>query len=345
MASLEEYVGTQRPQLGAAVEAGWETLSQWGEITFTKYVRLVLPLDGFVFWVRADILSKSALLNAAALNTVPFNAPARVVTPASTLTVLASVHHATDLLQEETKTRTTNRVVVTTKQEIQDFNQIGPNVLFLCTLGEIQFAFSSRGYFYEQAQTWHYAGNAVYSDMASQIIDSPAGFDTANVVVSNSLPLWLALNSYVPVYPAQPVYPTLTLWPSFLAPQNEPPPYATVHVVPESTRALTAAAAHGRTMSHYQPARETVRVTLKGLRNFSAQDFIDFVTRYTLDYGTFGFANMPIVRDEKQGQVELTALSMTKTIDFDINYTQTRRNDLVRQLILKAVVKVFPGPA
>lgn len=344
MTTLDELVATQKPQLGAAVEAGWETLSQWGTLTFTKYIRCVLPFDGYVFWVKANLLSKGALFNATAFNTVSLNKPISVITPAATLVVEGSLHIATDLRQEETKTYSVNRVVLTTKQEIQDFNQIGPNVLFLCTVGEVKFAFSSQGFFYEEAQTWHYSGAAIYSDMRPQIIDTPAGFDTKNVVVSNSLPLFLALNSYVPVYPVQPVYPTITLWPSKLAPQNAVPPYGTVHVLPETTRALQARSFLSPNVSHFQWARETVRVTLKGLRNFSAQDFVDFVLQYTTDYGTFGIANMPIIRDEKEGQVELTALSITKTIDFDVNYQQTRQNDLVRQLILKAVVNYYPGP-
>lgn len=342
MASIDELLETQRPQLGAAVDVGWKTLSQWEEFTFTKYVRTVLPFDGYVFWVRADVLSKGALFNASALNTGPFNAASRQITAASTLVVPGSLHVATDVHQEETKTFAVNRVVLTTDKEIQDFNQAGPNVLFLCTVGETQFSFSGQGAFYDEARTWHYHGNAVYSDMTPQIIDSPAGFDSKNVVVSNSLPLWLALNSYVPPYPAQPQYPTVTLWPSMLVPQNEPPPFASVHVLPETTRALTSRSFLSRDVSHYQLARETARVTLKGTRNFSAQDFVDFVFQYTEDWEFFGIANMPIVRDEKLGQVELTALSMTKTIDFEINYTQTRQNDLVRQLILEAVVNVYP---
>lgn len=342
MANLEELLGSQRPQLGAAVDAGWKTLSQWETFTFTKYVRTVLPFDGYVFWLKADILSKGALFNASALNTTALGVASRTITSAPTLTVNGSLHIATELLQEESRTSSSNRVVLTTDKEIQDFNQAGPNVLFLCTVGEVQFAFSGQGAFYDEARTWHYHGNAVYSDLLPQIVDNPAAFDTKNVVVSNSLPLWLALNSYTPPYPAQPLYPTLTLWPSMLAPQNERPPYGTVHIIPDTTRPLTARPFLSRNVSHYQLARETARVTLKGLRNFSAQDFIDFVFQYTEDWEFFGIANMPIVRDQKLGQVELTALAESKAIDFEINYYQVRQNDLVRQLILQAVVNVYP---
>jgi hypothetical protein len=346
MSNVGEFLSSQKPQLGATVSAGWKTLAQNEVLKFTKYVRVILPFDGYVFWIRADHLSKSALFNASVFNSSAFDKTIRTITPAPTLTIEGSLHIATDLHQEETKTASVNRVVLTTDQEIQDFHQVGPNVLFLCTFGGIQFAFSSQGFFYEEAQTWHYGGNAVYHDMTPQIINNPAAFDTKNIVVSNSLPLWLTLNHYIPPYRAQPLYPTLTLWPSMLAPQNAVPPYGTVHVLPETTTALTTRSWLDRDVSHFQPARETVRVTLKGLRNFSAQDFIDFVLQYTDDWSftgqMFGVASMPIVRDEKLGQVELTALSETKAIDFEVNYTQTRQNNLVRQLILKAVVNYYP---
>jgi hypothetical protein len=342
MASVGEFLEGQKPQLGATISAGWKQLSQNESVTFTKYVRTVLPLDGFVFWVRADLLSKGALFNAAAFNRLRFGAPSRVITPAATLEIEGSLHIATELRQDETKTFSSNSVLFTTDQQIQDFNEIGLNVLFICAIEETQFAFSSQGAFYEEANTWHYVGTAVYSDMLPQIIDTPAGFDTKNVVVSNSLPLWLALNSYVPPYPAQPLYPTVQLWPSFLVPQNVIPPFGSVHVLPETTRAFTARSFLSSNVSHYQPARETVRITLKGMRNFSAQDFIDFVLQYTEDWEFFGIANMPIVRDERLGQVELNAISETKVIDFEVNYNQTRQNNLVRQLILSAVVNIFP---
>ena len=36
---------------------GLEDISRSASVTFTKYVRKVLPLDGFVFWVKASIIS------------------------------------------------------------------------------------------------------------------------------------------------------------------------------------------------------------------------------------------------------------------------------------------------
>lgn len=342
MVNVTELLDSQKPQLGAGLSAGWKTLAQNEEFTFTKYVRVILPFDGYVFWVRADMLSKGALYNASAFNTVALNSIVRPITAAATFTVQGSLHIATEMRQQEPLTSSSSRVVLTTDKEVRDFSEVGQNVLFICTVRGTRFSFSSQGAFYDEAKTWHYAGNAIYSDFDPQIVDHPAAFDTKNVVVSNSLPLWLALNAYVPPYPVQPQYPTVTLWPSMLVPQNIVPPFASVHVLPETTRALTSRPFLARDVSHYQPARESVRVTLKGMRNFSAQDFIDYVYQYTEDWEFFGIANMPIVRDEKLGQVELTALSLTKVIDFEVNYNQTRVNNLVRQLILSAVVHVYP---
>ena len=67
-------------------------------------------------------------------------------------------------------------------------------------------------------------------------------------------------------------------------------------------------------------------------------DFVDFVGQLSLDpaYG-FGIMNQPVVRDEKRTQSEINAIAMKKTVEFQIDYNQTRVNDLARQLIKKVV--------
>ena len=60
MASAIE-AATAKPQLGAGLAQGVETLSGNEQITFTLYVKLVLPLDGYVFWVNASLLTDSAI--------------------------------------------------------------------------------------------------------------------------------------------------------------------------------------------------------------------------------------------------------------------------------------------
>lgn len=340
MPSIGEALGDQS-QLANALKAGVETLSQNQTITFTKYVKCVLPIDGFVFWVRADLLSPSALLNASALNASVLNAGSVIVTPAPTLVVKGSLHYATDTRQEETETYGRNRVIFTAESEVQDLNQIGPAVLYIATFDGIRFAFSARQLFYRQAGLYHYVGDAVYSDMDSQIIDDPRDLDTKNAVVSNSLPLWLALNGYAPDYPAYPI-PPVRLYPSFLLPTNLPPPYGAVHIVPDGTQAIQGAPTFSRTLSHAQLVVDKVRITFYGLRNSAVLDFIDAVSQYSLDTDYFGIMNMPVPRDEKRPQSELNAISMKKTVEFDINYYQRRANTIARQLILEAIPSFYP---
>lgn len=342
MAGLDEAGGSQETNVKASLDSGVDVASNFQVITFTQYVRLVLPLDGFVFWVRADILSESALLNALKLNAATPNAPEMEAIPAKKLTIGGDLHYATTNSQDEATAFSTDRVVFTSKTEVQDLNAVGSNILYLGEIDGIQFAFSSRGYFQENAHLYHYVGNAVYADLASQIVDDPATFDARSVVVSNSLPIWLAMNGYVPQDWEPFGNQSLTLYPSFLLPNNIVPPYAAVHIIPDSTRALASAPTLDRTYGHFQLTAEKVRITLYGQRNFNGQDFVDFVMQQSLNNEDFGIMNLPILRDEKRTQVELNAIAMKKTVEFEINYLQTRLRNIARQLILEAIPTYHP---
>ena len=312
-------------------------------VVFTKYVKLVLPIDGYVFWVRADLLSQSALVGATLMNAAPIGSAPSVVTPAATVTVDGSLHYATDVEQSADKTVSRNRLLFTCQALIEDFNQIGPAVLFIAIYEGVQFAFSGRDWWFTQTGTYHYVGTAVYSDMATQLISSMNGFDPVSSIVSNSLPLWLALNNYVPIYPTFGNSPGITLYPSFLSPLNLKPPYATIAIPPESTEALQATPAFDGRGSHWQLVSERVLVTLWGTRNATAMDFIDMVNQHSLDYDTFGIMSTPVPRDEKRSQTELQALAMKKTIEYRISYYQQRANDVARQLILSAIPTLLIG--
>jgi hypothetical protein len=144
-------------------------------------------------------------------------------------------------------------------------------------------------------------------------------------VVSNSLPIWLSINRLFPVFP------------SFLVPDNVRPPYATAHVLPESQRALQGAVHFDRRSTGTQLVSEKVRVTLYGVRNDTALDYVKEVNLFTILKEAMGVMNMPVVRDEKRTQSELTVIAMKKSVEFEINYYQRRVNDLARQLILKVI--------
>jgi hypothetical protein len=57
MPSLSELQQTAKTELNATLTQGLDDLSRFQVVTFTKYIRKVLPLDGFVFWVKASVLS------------------------------------------------------------------------------------------------------------------------------------------------------------------------------------------------------------------------------------------------------------------------------------------------
>ena len=339
MTTVNEALGAPTP-LGSDLQEGVRQLSLEQTVTFTKYVKLVMPLDGFVFWVRADLLSPSALFNAARFNRSAFNQSPRIITPAPTATVQGSLHFATSVRQVEDETIAVKNVVFTSTQEVQDLAQIGPTVLFIGEIEGIPFAFSQRGSFYEQARLWHYRGDAVYSDMQSQLVNSLDGFDRLNVVVSNSLPIWLSLNNYQPSGPAYGFGNPVMLYPSYLVPANLPPPYGVVHIEPERTRSLQSAPYIDATGSHWQLASDWVRVTLYGARNFNALNFLDAVNQFSLDYDQIGIMNAPVVRDEKRTQAELQAIAQKKVIEFEVSYYQTTARNVALQLITSAVPNI-----
>jgi hypothetical protein len=333
--------------IGSVLKAGTDQISLNQTITFTKYIRLVLPLDGFVFWVRSTIVKPSAMLNMAAFNTAAFGSAPQYSNPANgddTLIAMGSLHYASMEAQTQTNSYTTNQIVFTSEDEIKDFNEISPDVMYLGEWQGVRFSFGQRRSFYQQADLWHYTGNAVYATMTTQIIDYPAQLDTQNVIVSNSLPLWLAMNQMSPPFPYPPGQ-RIPLYPSFAVPVNLEPPYGAVHI--DGTEAIQSTPYIDQQSSHWQLVEETVVITLQGLRNFNAIDFVDFVLNYTeaFDPPLFGITNMPVVQDEKDPQVELQTLSMRKKVEFRINYYQTRMRNLARQLIETVIVTETVGTA
>ena len=346
MAQVAEQL-TGKTTLGASLEAGVEQLSRWQEITFTKYVRLVLPLDGFAFWVRAAAINPSALANAVVPNVIEPNHAATVSASTASsatfssapdvLTVKGSLHYATTQEQDREETFSTNRVTFTAGSPVQEFNLIGVNELYLATFENIRFAFSSRGSFYVQSGLWHYGGAAVYADMVTQIVDDPLTFNANALIVSNSLPIWLGFNKYAPQDWA-PFGCPFPLYPSFLSPLNFAPPFGTVHIEPASTKSIAIGSTLDSLFNEEQLCEERVIVTIFGATNNAVIDFTQFVQQQSLNNpDLFGITNSPVPRDEKRAQPELRAIAQKKTIEFQVNYYQSRARNLARQLILSAV--------
>jgi hypothetical protein len=317
-------------QMGAVLDLGIDTLSANQTICFQKYIRVVLPLDGFVFWVNANLLSISAIIAAT-------GAPNYAVISAPSFQAPGSLHYATDVRQSEDETLAANHVIFTSENPVQDLNYVSPSLMYLGNFDGRRFAFSSRGPFYQQANLYHYRGDAVYPALASQIVDTAAALANVEIVVSNSLPLWLALDPSNPPYPYYTRGTKVALYPSFAVPDNLAPPYAAVHIPPESTRSLQTTAVIDSEGSAWLLAAEKVRITFYGLRNSDVMDFLAFANQYSVDTDLFGVMNMPLIRDEKRTQAEMRVLAMKKTIEFEISYYQNRIRDVALQLILACI--------
>ena len=313
-------------QMNSGLQQGLRTLSNDQEITFVKYVKLVLPMDGYVFWVKADLVNPSAVYNSGAFDTFYGNQVPSIGETAQEITVKGSLHVSIDQRQAEDEIFAYNKVIFTTSQEITDLNEISPQTVYIGSYGGIRFSFSQRGKFYDAAGLYHYVGDAIYPVMDNLVIDDPIVFDVSNVIISNSLPIWLTLNKYFPVYP------------SFAVPDNIVPPYAAVHIPPEGTEAIQSTPYIDGDNNHYQLAKDKVRITVYGLRNFNALDFVDYVNQYTLDTDNMGIMNMPIIRDEKRSQNELSVLAMKKSIEYEVSYYQSRVRDIAKQYIENAFI-------
>jgi hypothetical protein len=258
------------------------------------------------------------------------------VTLPTDVDVVGSFHYATTTNQEEDSTFDVNEVVFTSLSEIQQFNQIGPDFLYLCHYDDLIFAFDSRAWLYEQADLYHYRGRALKSKNVTQIVEDPTNFHPT-LSVSNSLPIWLYMQIYVPPYPGFTC--PFVLYPSFLVDDNLPPPFGSVHI--EDTSVLQMNAYLGPRLQSSQLCRETVKIHLFGVNNEKAIDFMNFVTQYSRDWNYIGLAESPAINDEKDVQPEMKIISKRKYIEFDINYCQSVSRDMARQLIEHAKVQFY----
>jgi len=258
------------------------------------------------------------------------------ITMATDIEVQGSFHYSSTTLQEEDATVDSNDVIFTALSEIQQFNQVGPDYMYICHYNDLVFAFDSRGRLYEQADLYHYRGKALKSKAQTQIIDDPSQFNPT-LVVSNSLPIWLYMQIYVPPYPGF-VCP-FVLYPSYLVDDNLPPPFGAVHI--QDTLAMEMSPYLGPRLQSSQLCRERVRVHTYGVDNENIITFVNFVAQYSRDWMYLGLSESPAIRDIKDPQPEFKILAQSKRIEFEINYNQVVSRDLARQLIKHARVKFY----
>ncbi|EFB0086209.1 hypothetical protein HGJ08_002765 [Salmonella enterica] len=310
MPSLSELQQTAKTELNATLTQGLDDLSRFQVVTFTKYIRKVLPLDGFVFWVKASVLSSA-----------PDSEP-------DTVNVKGYLHLTTESIQDDEQLYDRNVVTFTAQADIDPFNDIGSDVLYIGEFFGIQFSFSRRTGLNEVANLYHYSGEAIFPYMRSQIINSADDIDLADVVVSNSLPIWLSLSQFMPMYPAM------------LSVQNLVPPYATVKCGEPSP--VAGAFCLDEKQNQYQLVSEDVTITVTGLRNAAVEDFLRYVQDYTLsDKAEMGVMNIPVIQDERITQNELNIIAMRKKVKFKVNYYQQRMRNVARRLLTSAIPSIY----
>ena len=321
MPSIDEIGTTRKPDFAAAAAAGINTLDLSSTFVFDLYNREVLPLDGMVFWVKQT----------------------PTVAATTQLTIQGSVHISTVNTQDVAANISQSRVTLTALSEVNSLIEISPTTMWICTIPDgpfegLRVAFSSQGGFYAQADLFHYVGFALFADNETQVIDDPADLPSA-LIVSNSLPIWLLLSNYSPTNPAYGFSNPFALYPSYLVPDDLSPvvPYGAVDILPEQTESLQGSALLNSVSSQYQLTKDIVRITLYGGTNAQAWDFVGCVNQYSVDYGTIGLMNAPVIRDAKRTQAEFGIIAMKKTIEFSVSYYQSSVLAVARQLITRAV--------
>lgn len=302
--------------LQTALKAGVDNLTRDGALTFTQYTRTVLPLDGYVFWVAGS----------------------------NQITVKGSLHVGVERHQDEDQTIGVNSVIFTAESEVNEFNDIQPGTMWIGSVtapgGQaIEVAFSRRGPFFQQSNLFHYAGFAVYPPLKTQIISSAAQLPS-EPIVNNSLPIWLALTQYAPVFP------------SYLVDENIVPPYITVHIEPGRTRPLQQFMDYPWSTTNPNPdgtynlasdqlVADHVKLTLYGFDNQTSLQYQSYLLQYSrMNPDTVGFMSSPVLNDAKRTQAEIAAIAMKKTLEFDCSYYQSTADAVAQRLITSATMAI-----
>ncbi|VFS51418.1 hypothetical protein [Budvicia aquatica] len=226
---IDEVAATVGTELAVALHSAVETISSSQRVTFTLYVKQILPLDGYVYWVKASIVNPAELARLG-LSDSPLS-----------VSISGSLHRQALSEQTDTVSQSINHIIFTPIEKIDDFNVVDPNGMYLGQYEGVQFTFSRMDSRYTQAGIFHYRGESVRPSMRTQIIDSQDDINT-DLVLSNSIPIWLLNNHIAPVYP------------SYLLPANVPAPYIVADV--QSTKPLQGAAGYVR--------NPTTRIILDG---------------------------------------------------------------------------------
>ena len=314
MASLTEAATAAGAGRGALLQAGIGQLSSQQQFTFTLYKRLILPADGFVFWCLASAVSPP------------------ITDKPLTFTMNGSLHLTQTVEQNLDSTVARQHVIFTADDQVREFSDVAPDELYLMTLPNGSLAaFAQQSMRYDTSDIWHYAGVALLPYEATQVIANPADVMASSTIVSNSLPIWMAMSTDdLPVYPSD------------LSPLNLPPPYVTADI--QGTQAMTMAPLYDADSGQTQLCRETVVFTLWGCRNDQAMDFQMAVLANSLpDDAAYGTMTPLVPVDLKKPQADFAIIAQQKQLSVDVNYLQARTRAIARKLILSAAITVTVG--
>ena len=82
---------------------------------------------------------------------------------------------------------------------------------------------------------------------------------------------------------------------------------------------------------------DLVKIVFYNCNNNQAEDFLALVLQYAEFAEGFGIVTAGAIQDEQRAQDELMAISMKKSIEFEVSYLQTRMDTIARQLITSVV--------
>lgn len=334
----------------AGLIAAISLLSAQETYTFELYKRVVLPLDGFVFWIKASELSTyagrkdvGAIYNKNPFAQIAFSALAYEgnLTPKQQerykFTINGSLHVSQEVKQEADATYVNQDVSFTTKTQTINFDEIAPNELYILNIPDGyenrivgRVAFGNQRNRYSTAGLWHYHGKVLNSVQASQVVDNANAINPDYAIVSNSLPYWLALSTAeIPVYP------------SYLSPKNLIVPYVTADI--QTTEAIQSWPLVDEYSNQGQLVTDTIEFTMYGLNNAAALDFQLSVLNNS-EHGEYGVQNIPVPVDVKLTQSEFQIIAQKKVMKLQANYYQYRTRAFAIKLINEAKMALTPEP-
>jgi hypothetical protein len=297
--------------------AGIAQISASQSVVFQRYERVILPYDGFVFWVRADLVNS----NCGALS----------------MRVDGSLHISVDQQMRSTENISVQGVIFTTMHEVSSLAEIDDKTLWIGTIDGTRFSFTKRGKFIASAGVYHYYGDAIYPIMESQVIDDLSKIPTKRIM-SNGIPFFLS--AFALGYTG-----TAPIYPSHLSPTNIAPPY--VSVSSNNTRSVLNTYHVNQNGDIDNLVFETIVVTIYGNGNDEAFKFLHGMRDYRVDTEAFGVLNNPTIVDAFKPQSDLNVIAQKKTITFEINYRQSalaiENRKIISECIANISVNMSPG--